>query len=103
MPAILRQLRVCGSGPGQVHALTMGACLGYVDVDVLQVHVIASLPCYGADNVDKQRGRGVFERSIEVGLGFGVRIAAVLLLKLEGWQACPHMRSNLLQVVIRTS
>lgn len=30
-----------------------------------KVHVIASLPCYGAENVDKQRGRGVFERSIE--------------------------------------
>lgn len=30
------------------------------------VRVVASLPCYGPDNVDKQRGRGVFERSIEV-------------------------------------
>lgn len=29
-----------------------------------QVDVIASLPCYTAENVDKQRGRGVFERSI---------------------------------------
>ena len=29
------------------------------------VHIIASLPCYGAANVDKQRGRGVFDRSIE--------------------------------------
>lgn len=29
-----------------------------------QVHIIASLPCYMAENVDKQRGRGVFERSI---------------------------------------
>ncbi|RMH38573.1 MAG: radical SAM/Cys-rich domain protein [Deltaproteobacteria bacterium] len=29
-----------------------------------RVHVIASLPCYTADNVDRQRGRGVFERSI---------------------------------------
>jgi radical SAM/Cys-rich protein len=28
------------------------------------VHIIASLPCYSADNVDKQRGNGVFERSI---------------------------------------
>lgn len=26
---------------------------------------MASLPCYSEDNVDKQRGRGVFERSIE--------------------------------------
>lgn len=30
-----------------------------------QVHVVASLPCYSQVNVDKQRGKGVFERSIE--------------------------------------
>lgn len=29
-----------------------------------KVHVIASLPCYSAENVDKQRGNGVFDRSI---------------------------------------
>lgn len=29
-----------------------------------QVHIIASLPCYTAENVDRQRGRGVFDRSI---------------------------------------
>jgi radical SAM/Cys-rich protein len=28
------------------------------------VHVVASLPCYQADNVDRQRGAGVFARSI---------------------------------------
>ncbi|MFO1329820.1 MAG: arsenosugar biosynthesis radical SAM (seleno)protein ArsS [Rubrivivax sp.] len=28
------------------------------------VHVVASLPCYAAPNVDRQRGDGVFERSI---------------------------------------
>ena len=28
------------------------------------VTVVASLPCYAADNVDRQRGSGVFERSI---------------------------------------
>ena len=28
------------------------------------VHVVASLPCYLADNVDRQRGGGVFDRSI---------------------------------------
>ncbi|MCB9681165.1 MAG: arsenosugar biosynthesis radical SAM protein ArsS [Alphaproteobacteria bacterium] len=28
------------------------------------VHVVSSLPCYTADNVDTQRGRGVFARSI---------------------------------------
>jgi radical SAM/Cys-rich protein len=29
-----------------------------------QVEIVASLPCYAADNVDRQRGDGVFERSI---------------------------------------
>lgn len=29
-----------------------------------RVRVVASLPCYGEKNVDQQRGRGVFERSI---------------------------------------
>lgn len=29
-----------------------------------RVEVIASLPCYAASNVDKQRGQGVFEKSI---------------------------------------
>lgn len=32
-----------------------------------QVEVVASLPCYSLENVDKQRGKGVFDRSI-VGL-----------------------------------
>ncbi len=41
-----------------------------------QVHVIASLPCYSANNVDKQRGHGVFEKSIAAlqklnALGYG--------------------------------
>src|SRR5215510_13483549 len=40
------------------------------------VRVVASLPCYGAENVDAQRGRGVFERSIAAlhrlgALGYG--------------------------------
>jgi radical SAM/Cys-rich protein len=30
-----------------------------------RVSVVASLPCYGEDNVDAQRGRGVFRRSVE--------------------------------------
>jgi len=30
-----------------------------------QVEIIASLPCYQKENVDKQRGKGVFELSIE--------------------------------------
>lgn len=30
-----------------------------------EVEVIASLPCYESENVDKQRGKGVFEKSIK--------------------------------------
>jgi radical SAM/Cys-rich protein len=40
------------------------------------VELICSLPCYTADNVDRQRGRGVFDRSVEAlrtlnALGYG--------------------------------
>lgn len=42
-----------------------------------EVEIIASLPCYTAENVDQQRGRGVFEKSIRAlqllnGLGYGL-------------------------------
>eukprot|EP00210_Caulerpa_lentillifera_P004404 g4202.t1 len=43
-----------------------------------QVRVVASLPCYSEENVNEQRGRGVFERSI-LGLrklneaGYGIK------------------------------
>jgi radical SAM/Cys-rich protein len=30
-----------------------------------RVHLVCSLPCYTAENVTKQRGRGVFEKSVE--------------------------------------
>jgi len=41
-----------------------------------RVEITASLPCYGPDNVDAQRGKGVFERSIRAlrrlnALGYG--------------------------------
>jgi len=45
-----------------------------------QVNVVASLPCYGEDNVDAQRGRGVFERSI----------AALLKLNEAGYGTPEH-------------
>ncbi len=40
------------------------------------IHVIASLPCYSKENVEQQRGRGVFQKSIDAlrilnSLGFG--------------------------------
>jgi radical SAM/Cys-rich protein len=39
--------------------------------------IVASLPCYGPENVERQRGRGVFEKSIFAlrllnGLGYGL-------------------------------
>ncbi len=42
-----------------------------------EVEIIASLPCYTASNVDQQRGRGVFDKSIRAlqllnGLGYGL-------------------------------
>jgi radical SAM/Cys-rich protein len=41
-----------------------------------QVEIVASLPCYSRDNVDRQRGDGVFARSVEAlqtlnALGYG--------------------------------
>jgi radical SAM/Cys-rich protein len=41
-----------------------------------RVHVVASLPCYTEENVDRQRGAGVYERSIRAlealnALGYG--------------------------------
>jgi radical SAM/Cys-rich protein len=51
-----------------------------------EVHIIASLPCYQAENVEKQRGRGAFQKSIEAlqrlnALGYG-RPASSLELDL---------------------
>jgi radical SAM/Cys-rich protein len=51
-----------------------------------QVEVVASLPCYSADNVDGQRGAGVFDKSIAAlqrlnALGYG-QPGSGLLLKL---------------------
>jgi radical SAM/Cys-rich protein len=41
-----------------------------------RVDIVASLPCYGRDNVDRQRGKGAFDKSIEAlrtlnALGYG--------------------------------
>lgn len=48
------------------------------------VHVIASLPCYSKENVEKQRGRGVFDKSTEGlkilnGLGYGKKDSGLIL------------------------
>jgi radical SAM/Cys-rich protein len=51
-----------------------------------QVDVVASMPCYLEDNVDRQRGKGVFEKSIRAlqqlnALGYG-RAGSGLVLNL---------------------
>jgi len=48
------------------------------------VRIVASLPCYSAKNVDMQRGKGVFERSVAGlrklnDLGFGVQGSGLYL------------------------
>jgi radical SAM/Cys-rich protein len=48
------------------------------------VHLVCSMPCYTADNVDKQRGSGVFRKSIEAlrllnGLGYAVAGSGLVL------------------------
>jgi radical SAM/Cys-rich protein len=54
-----------------------------------EVEVIASLPCYTADNVAKQRGAGVFEKSISAlrklnGVGYGSRLPLNLVYNPVG-------------------
>lgn len=49
--------------------LTILTEAGYEDLAVFlaeqQVEIVASLPCYLAENVDRQRGKGVFDGSLE--------------------------------------
>jgi len=54
-----------------------------------EVEVIASLPCYTAENVAKQRGAGVFEKSITAlrklnGVGYGTRLPLNLVYNPVG-------------------
>ena len=54
-----------------------------------QVEVIASLPCYTAENVARQRGAGVFEKSISAlrklnGVGYGTRLPLNLVYNPVG-------------------
>jgi radical SAM/Cys-rich protein len=50
-----------------------------------EVHIIASLPCYSAKNVNTQRGKGVFERSI----------AALIALNDAGYSRDPNLQLDL--------
>jgi radical SAM/Cys-rich protein len=49
-----------------------------------QVEIVASLPCYSLDNVDKQRGKGAFDKSILAlqklnALGYGLPDSGLVL------------------------
>ena len=49
-----------------------------------QVEIVASLPCYQEDNVDRQRGKGTFDASIRAlhrlnALGYGDTTGSLLL------------------------
>jgi radical SAM/Cys-rich protein len=55
------------------------------------VEIVASMPCYLADNVERQRGKGVFDRSIEglrrlnaLGYGRDPRLALNLVYNPQG-------------------
>jgi radical SAM/Cys-rich protein len=57
-------------------------------LDFLKTHrvrIVASLPCYSESNVDEQRGKGVFERSI----------AALLALNEAGYGKTPELHLDL--------
>jgi len=60
-----------------------------------QVQIVASLPCYKPDNVDKQRGKGVFDKSMEAlkklnQLGYGTE-GSKLELHLVYNPVGPHL------------
>jgi radical SAM/Cys-rich protein len=68
-----------------------------------RVHVIASVPCYSAENVNPQRGSGVFERSIAALLvlndaGFGTSLDLKLDLVYNPLRAFLPPRQDKLKV-----
>ena len=63
-----------------------------------KVHVVASLPCYSSDNVDAQRGDGVFDKSIVAlqrlnKLGYGKELGLDLVYNPQGAQLPPDQAS----------
>ncbi len=59
-----------------------------------KVQIVASLPCYSSDNVDAQRGKGVFEKSITAlkklnTLGYGEALELNLVYNPQGTQLPP--------------
>jgi radical SAM/Cys-rich protein len=75
--------RAAGSHVIDRNNLTILEEPGYTDLPeylaAQEVEVIASLPCYSAANVNRQRGNGVFEKSVIAlrrlnGVGYGTRL-----------------------------
>ncbi|HYG66953.1 MAG TPA: arsenosugar biosynthesis radical SAM (seleno)protein ArsS, partial [Anaeromyxobacteraceae bacterium] len=67
-----------------------------------RVRVVASLPCYTADNVDRQRGAGVYEKSIRalralnaLGYGDGASGLVLALVYNPGGAALPGPQAAL--------
>jgi radical SAM/Cys-rich protein len=84
--------------------LTILLELGYEDLPQFfkdhKVHLIASLPCYLENNVDKQRGRGVYKESIEVirrlnqiGYGIGPELPLDLVFNPGGPSLPPNQQT----------
>lgn len=87
-PEMNPQFRMLVSGARQRRARVIDRCNltiltapGFTDLPEFlaehEVEIIASLPCYLEQNVDQQRGAGVFERSLQAlrklnSLGYGV-------------------------------
>lgn len=64
------------------------------------VEVFASLPCYTQDNVDKQRGKGVFNKSVQAlkllnSLGYGMGAHALNLVYNPGGPFLPGPQEGL--------
>lgn len=60
-----------------------------------KVQIVASLPCYTSDNVDAQRGNGVFDKSISAlqtlnRLGYGDTLQLDLVYNPQGAQLPPN-------------
>ena len=74
-----------------------------------QVEIVASLPCYSQENVNKQRGNGAFEKSISAlqklnAAGYGSRLALNLVYnplgaRLPGPQA--ELEADYREVLLR--
>jgi len=84
---------------------------GYEDMAAFlaqhRVEVVASLPCYLSDNVDAQRGKGVFETSIAAlkqlnALGYGIEGSGLTLTLVYNPQgACLPPSQNELQAAYK--